>query len=601
MISNNVITLPYAQDCLPDNDPGPTAQDVYVFPTSFAQQRLWLLDQLEPGGHLYNLPVAVRLQGELDVRALEATLNEIIRRHEVLRTRFGMVDGEPAQIVAVEAPRYRLQAIAVKEEEVRPLARAEAEAPFDLGTGPLLRVKLLRVAAEDHVVLFTMHHIISDGWSTSILVREVTALYEAYGKGAASPLPELAIQYADYAAWQREWLQGAVLEEQLSYWRRQLGGELPVLELPLDGVRPAVQSYQGAQESFLLEAEVTEQLQQLSRREDCTLFMTLLAAYQVLLCRYSGQEDVVVGTPIAGRNRAETEPLIGFFVNMLALRTDLSGNPSFVEVMRRVKEVALGAFMHQDLPFEKLVEELQPERDSSRSPVFQAVFGLHNQGRESLGLAGLRLSGLGSRMTTSKFELTLAMMELEEGMAVTLEYNTDLFAVETIRRMGEHLRELLSAVAAEPEQSIWEAGMVGAAERELLAQWNETSTEYEREASIAELFERQVEQRPEAIAVVYETEQVSYAELNERANQLAHHLRKLGVGPEVLVGVMLERSVEMIVALLAVVKAGGGYLPLDPAYPLERLSFMLEDGQPAVLLTEAKQLDQLPSFWGTVL
>src|ERR1041385_8710361 len=404
--------------------------------------------------------MAVRLTGALNLGAFEQTLSEIVRRHESLRTRFVSVDGQPQQVIdeaqAISLTPIELSGLEEGEREARRLAKADAEQPFDLATGPLLRVQLLRLAEEDHVVLFTMHHIISDGWSFGVLVKEVAALYEAYAKGEASPLPELQIQYADYAAWQKEWLQGDVLEDQLSYWRRQLGGELSVLELPADRPRPAVQSYRGSWKSMSISEELTRQLKALSQREGCTLFMTLLAAFQLLLCRYSGQEDIVVGTPIANRTRAEIEPLIGFFINTLALRTDLSGNPIFSQLLKRVRELTLGGFAHQEIPFEKLVEELQPDRDVSRSPIFQVMFVLQNAPSAALQLRGLKLSPLGAENNTSKFDLSVSATERSGSLHLVCEYSTDLFEPQSIARLLRHYERVLEEVTTDSKQREWE-------------------------------------------------------------------------------------------------------------------------------------------------
>ena len=515
---------------------------------------------------------------------------------------FELAGDDPVQIISplneLNLPLFDLEALSesARVQETEQLVAKEAQRPFDLSQGPLLRVKILKHAENEHVVLFTTHHIISDGWSLGVLVKEVATLYEAYIKGEQSPLPELEIQYADYAAWQREWLQGEVLAEQLSYWRRQLGGELPVLELPTDKPRPAVQSYRGARESMVLSEELTQQLKALSQREGCTLFMTLLAAFQVLLSRYSGQEDIVVGTPIAGRNRAEVEPLIGLFVNTLALRTDLSGNPTFIELLRRVREVTLGAYAHQDIPFEKLVEELQPERDLSRSPLVNVMLALQNIPQETVHLSGLELSSIETRTKNAKLDVIAWVVETENGLHMSFEYNTDLFAGETVRRLLSHFQALLSGLPGAAAERVSRLPLLSAVEwQQLIYEWNETGRVEAREPqTISAQFEEQVERTPAAVAVVYEEQRLSYAELNERANQLAHYLRGLGVGAEVLVGLCLERSAEMVVSVLGVLKAGGAYVPLDPAYPQERLSFMLADAGVSVLLTEGRLLAELP-------
>jgi amino acid adenylation domain-containing protein len=568
-------------------------------PLSHAQQRLWFLDQLDPGSVTYNIPEAVRLQGRLDVEALERTLNEVVRRHEVLRTTFVAVNGESVQVIAPPS-RLGLPVLDLSElpegergAAVDRLTAAEAQRPFDLSAGPLLRVQLLRLDAEDHVVLFTVHHIISDGWSTGILVREVAALYEAYVAGRESPLPELEIQYADYAVWQREWLQGEVLEQQLAYWRQQLA-ELPVLQLPTDKPRPPVPSHQGRAIGFSVPAELTAELKRLSHTEGVTLYMTLLAAFKILLWRYSGQSDVVVGTPIAGRNHLATEELIGLFVNTLVLRTDLSGNPSFSELLERIREVTLGAYAHQDLPFEKLVEELQPERDMSRSPLFQVMFMLENATAEILRLPGLDASEVSGGDETAKFDLTLGLAENDGALYGSLQYRTDLFEAARIERLVQHYQLLLEGIAGHADRPLSELPLLLEEDRhKLLMEWNDTQVAFAHDKCVPELFEEQVGRRPGAAAVMYEDEQLTYAELNARANQLAHYLQAVGVGPEVPVGVLLERSPDTIVTLLGIFKAGGAYVPLDPEYPDERLRFMMGDAGVELIVTQAKLASRL--------
>jgi amino acid adenylation domain-containing protein len=450
--------------------------------------------------------------------------------------------------------------------------------------------------------LLTMHHIVSDGWSMGVLYRELTALYEAYSSGKSSPLEELAIQYADFAVWQREWLQGEELEKQLSYWRQQLGGSTAALALPVDHPRPPVQSYRGARESVMISKEVMEGLKRLSQREGVTLFMTLLAAFQTLLFRYTGDEDLRIGSPIANRNRAEIEGLIGFFVNTLVMRADLSGNPTFRELLGRVKEVALGAYAHQDLPFEKLVEELKPERSMSRNPLFDIVFAMQNAPTAGVEFSGLRIVPWGVENRRTRFDLEVYTWERGVELECLFVYNRDLFEAATIKRMMGHFGELLQGVVEDPEQKVSQYKLLKAEERaQLLVEWNQTATEYPREGCIHELFEEQVKRTADSVAVVFEAQRVSYGELNRRANRLAHYLKKRGVGPEVLVGICMERSVEMIVGLLGILKAGGAYVPLDPSYPPERFSFMLEDARVAVLLTQASLRDNLPVNQATVI
>ncbi len=565
---------------------------------SFAQQRLWFIDQIEPGNPFYNIPIVVRLSGHLDIEALEDTLSEIVRRHESLRTTFAMSEGQPVQVIAEPAP-VKLPLIDLSEwpetardQETARLIEAEGQRPFDLATGPMLRTTLLRLSPQEYVVLLTMHHIVSDGWSMGVLVNEVATLYRAFRAGEDSPLAELSIQYADYAAWQRKWLQGEVLERQLNYWKGQLAGTPALLELPTDYARPAAQSFRGASEPITLSPELTNGLLQLSRREGVTLYMTLLAAFQTLLHRYSGQDDICVGSPIANRTSVETEALIGFFINMLAMRGRLDANMTFAQLLQQAREVTLGAYAHQDLPFERLVEELQPERNFSHAPIFQVMLVLQNAPGGELELPGLRLTAMESSKGTAKFDLNLALVETEIGLAGELEYNTDLFAPETITQMVKHFERLLRLVVADAHQKLSELPLLDyTEERKLLVEFNRTKpAKYDWNLCVHELFERQVDHTPDAIAVEFEQERVSYSELNSRANQLARKLQQLGVGPEVLVGVLMERSVEMVVSLLAVIKAGGAYLPLDPEYPAERLEFMFRDAGPRVLLTQERFL-----------
>lgn len=574
-------------------------------PLSFAQQRLWFLDQMEPGNPLYNISTAVRLKGSLDLAVLEQSLNEIVRRHEALRTTFKTVDGHPVQEIApalkltLPVLDWRQVEANEREAEVLRLAENEAQQPFDLAKGPLIRITLIRLAETEYVALFTMHHIISDAWSMGLLVRELTTLYEAFSTSQPSPLPELSIQYPDFAAWQRQWLQGEVLENQLSYWRKQLGGNLPVVQLPTDRPRPKVQTFRGARYSFSLDSELTEALKELSQQEEVTLYMTLLAAFKTLLYRYTFQEDILVGSPIANRNRTETEQLIGFFINTLVLRTDLSDNPTFKELLGQVRQITWDAYEHQDLPFEKLVEELQPERDQSYSPLFQVKFMLQNAHQEELKLSGLTLSSLDSKTATAKLDLSLDMYETDSGLRGSFEYNIDLFDEATIARMVDHFGSLLSGIVANPEEQIDRLPLLTVAERDrILFEWNDTQTEYPQNLCFPQLFEERVKETPNAVALVFQEQRLTYQKLNQRANQVAHYLQKLGVKPENKVGLCIERSPEMIVGMLGILKAGGAYLPLDPTYPQERLDFMLSDSQVGIFLTTQNlklQLPQLPS------
>ncbi|MCP4660712.1 MAG: amino acid adenylation domain-containing protein, partial [bacterium] len=584
-----------------------------TLPLSFAQQRLWFLDQLEPASPVYNIPLAVRLRGALPVPLLERIFSEVMRRHEVLRTTFEPAAGEPRQVITAELelalPVVDLQALpeAVREAEVGRLAAAEARLPFDLAVGPLVRVTLVRLTADDQAVLVTMHHIASDGWSMGVFRRELAVLAEAFAQGRPSPLPELPVQYADFAHWQRQWLRGEVLEAQLAYWRVELAGIPARLELPTDRPRPAVPSYRGRHLGVALPEELSRALAALARRQGVTSFMTLLAAFQTLLGRWAGTDDVAVGTPIAGRNRRQIEDLIGFFVNTLVLRTDLRDDssldgPAFQELLTRVRRVALDAYAHQDLPFEQLVEEVQPERDLSSTPLFQVMFVRQNAPQVTVEMPALAISSLPADVGTTKFDLTLSLQESERGIRGSLAYRTDLFDPTTMARLGAQFSRLLTAIADDPERRLGELPLVSAAERhQLLTAWNDTLHPDPRGLLVHELFEAQVEKRPEAVAVGRPPrEALSYRELNRRANRLGARLRELGVGgpasrPDEVVGICLERSAELIAGLLAILKAGGAYLPLDPEDPPERLAYLLEDSGVSVVLAEERTAAALPA------
>jgi amino acid adenylation domain-containing protein len=570
-------------------------------PLSFAQERLWVLEQLEPVGSAYNIPVAVRLQGQLNLDALERAFAALVERHEVLRTRFEVAERGPVQVIQ-EPGKFLMEVedlsdlpAAARDEVARERTRSAAERPFDLARGPLFRVSLLKLSATGHVVLVGVHHIISDGWSMGILIREVGILYRAFVQGQPSPLPELPVQYADYAIWQREWLQGEVLDRQLSYWRNRLNGVPAALELPADRPRPAVQSYRGSVHSFALSKELSSGLRELGRREGATLFMVLLAAFKVVLSRWSGQTDVVVGTPIAGRTRRELEGLIGFFVNVLALRTDMSGDPSFCELLRRVKQGTLEAFEHQDIPFEKLVEVLQPVRDLSRQPVFQVLFALQNVPQEQVRLPGLTLRRVDEKSSTSKLDLSLFLQETSSGLDASLEYATDLFDRAMIERLAGHLRILLQEIVTNPDCLVGTLPLLSGAERDrLLHEWNDTASDYPHGQCIHELITEQAARTPDAVALVYEDSELTYGELDLRSNQVAHHLVSLGVGPETVVCLCLERSLEMVVGLLGILKAGAAYLPLDPSYPQDRLLFMQTDAGSSVVMTAGASASAFP-------
>ncbi|MBP5971506.1 amino acid adenylation domain-containing protein [Brasilonema sp. CT11] len=617
-------------------------------PLSFAQTRLWFLDKLNPSSGFYNIPSALRLVGTLEVATLEQSLQEIIHRHEALRTNFITVDGQPTQIIRKQGagsreqgagsreqgagsreqgagsreqrivrtsnplafipwtvsiidwqhlPTLVLSEVEVSEQEIalQQLAQEEAQRPFDLATEALIRATLVVLSETEHALLMCMHHIVFDGWSMGVFVQELAALYNAYSQGQPSPLAPLPIQYADFAIWQRDWLQGDVLQSQLNYWQQQLANAPALLSLPTDRPRPAVQTFAGAYQQFTLSVELTDRLVKLSQEQGCTLFMTLLAAYDTLLYRYTGQSDILVGSPIANRDRSEIEGLIGFFVNTLVMRSNLAGNPSFSELLGRVREVALGAYAHQNLPFEMLVEALQPERDLSYTPLFQVMFVLQNASTSQVELTGLTVTPLITEGATAKFDLSLLMQNTATGLVGFWEYNTDLFDASTIERLTGHFVTLLEGIIANPEQQISQLPLLTATEQQqLLVEWNDTQADYPSDKCIHQLFEEQCLSTPDAVAVVFADQQLTYEQLNNRANQLAHYLKSLGVGADVLVGICMERSIEMVVGLLGILKAGGAYLPLDPEYPTERLSFMLEDAQVPVLLTQQRLIDRLP-------
>ena len=553
---------------------------------SFAQQRLWFLNQLEPDSPVYNQFKALKLRGRLNREALQKALDTIVERHEVLRTTFLTVDDKPAQVIhepgTVELTAIDLTGIPIeqREEALQRFMGDFTHRPFDLEKDWPLRAVLIRLTGTEHILLVVMHHIASDGWSNNILFRELSALYEAFCQGKSSPLEDLPIQYADYAVLQKEWLQGEVLQQQLSYWEKQLK-DLSPLELPTDHPRPALLGHLGRTKTFQFPGALAQDLKNLSRQEGVTLFMTLLAAFQTLLHRYTGQDDIVVGSPIAGRTRVEVEGLIGFFVNTLVLRNDLSGNPTFRELLARVRKNALDAYTHQEVPFEKLVEELQPERDLSRNPFFQVMFQLRNYPAQSVSLGDVNIEEYEFGSDIAKFDLSVGLRDDVTGLTGSVEYRTDLFDQTTIERMIGHFQTLLEGIVANPEQRYQRTAAYSPTPRrhQLLVEWNDTETDYPKDKCIHELFEAQVERTPDAIAVVFEDQRLTYRELNQRANQLAHYLRKLGVGPEVLVGICVERSMEMIVGILGILKAGGAYVPLDPSYPDERLVFMLEDSR----------------------
>jgi len=570
-------------------------------PLSFAQQRLWFLDQLEPDSAFYNIPTALRLMGSLNFDALERGVQEIIRRHESLRTTFKSKDGKPYQVIANELEliieKIDLGSLSEseRETEILKLAREDAQKPFNLSEGPLLRFTLLQVDEEDYVILFTMHHIISDAWSVGVLIREVATLYEAYSTEKPSPLSALPLQYADFAHWQRNWLQGEVLEAQLSYWRNQLTGAPPMLELLTDRPRPAVQSFHGATVIYQISQAVTMALKDLSQEEEVTLFMTMLAAFQTLLSRYTGQNDISVGTPIANRNQVEIEGIIGFFVNTLVMRTVIPGDSTFRELLSKVRDVALGAYAHQDIPFEMLIEELQPQRDLSHTPLFQVMFVFQNAPVQTFNLTDVTIRPVEAESGTAKFDLSIILNETPEGMAVSFEFNTDLFDESTIERMFHNFEVMLEGIAADPDQLVYNLPILTDQQKQqMLVKWNSTQADFPHDKCVHEQFANLAKLNPDAVAATYEGQQFTYQQLNQRANQLSRYLLELGVGPDVPVGICMERSLEMVLGIMGALKAGGAFLPLDPAYPPERLAYMIEDSGIPVLLTQQAIVENLP-------
>ncbi|MGB3189383.1 MAG: amino acid adenylation domain-containing protein, partial [Limnoraphis sp.] len=595
----------------------PVPRNEQPLPSSFAQERLWFFDQLEEKSATYNVPKAVKMTGDLNISALKQAIATIIARHEILRTHFPSVDGKPMQVIE---PETQLQIVEKNWQHLPPqeqdlqvqnFIQQEVHTPFNLSKGPLLRVTLLQLKPQESVLLMTLHHIISDGWSLAVFVQELFTLYEAYSQRKPNPLPELSVQYADFALWQRQWLTGEVQQKQLQYWKQQLADAPDLLQLPCDRPRPPIQTYRGHTQNFALDKQLTQQLEKLSKDSGSTLFMTLLAAFAMLLFRYSGQEDLLIGSPIANRNRPEIEPLIGFFVNTLVLRTCLQDNPSFAELLQQVRDLTLEAYNHQDIPFEQVVEALQPERSLSYSPVFQVMFVLQNIPMCPLELPGVSLTPLRLETQTAKFDLLLSIEETETGLLGSWEYSTELFEALTIAQMAGHFQSLLTAIVANPQQKIEQFPLLNPVERQqLLSPENYFLTEIGVNQCIHQLFEEQVKRTPDEVAVVFEDQQLTYQELNQRANQLAHYLQSQGVNSEVLVGICVERSIEMIVGLLAILKAGGAYVPFDPRYPQDHLSYLLSDSQVSVLLTQSrfvnllgnnqKQIFCLDTEWETI-
>ena len=569
-------------------------------PLSFGQQQMWLLDQLTPDSPVYSECVTVHLPGPLDVAALEQSFNEIIRRHEAWRTSFPLVDGQPIQLIhspstlALPVVDLRYLPEAEREAEALRLATEDARIPFDLARGPLLRATLVQLGDAEHRLFLTLHQSIFDGVSLyQVFLPELRTLYEAFSCGKPSPLPDLLIQYADFAVWQRQWLQEGVLADQLAYWKHRLMGAPAVMELPTDRPRPPVQSYRGAMRPFVLTKRLTDAIKALSRQEGATLFIVLLAAFNTLLYRYTGQDDLLIAMSTAGRKLLETQGLMGYFLNTPVLRTDLSGNPTFRELLVRVREVISSAFAHEDVPFEYLVKELRPERNLSHNALYQVMLILEPP--LPVLPSGWTLTQMDVETETAKLDLTLELDDRPEGLNGRFEYSTDLFDAGTIDRMVGHWQVLLEGIVADPGRRLSELPLLTKAElHQLLVEWNATSANYPRSACIHQLFEAQVERGPDAVAVVYDDERLTYRELNQRANQLARYLQRLGVGPEMLVGLYVERSPEMIVGILGILKAGGAYMPLDPTYPRERLAFMLQETRVSILLTQERLREGLP-------
>ncbi|MDQ2898441.1 MAG: condensation domain-containing protein, partial [Acidobacteriota bacterium] len=574
-------------------------EEVCAFPASLAQQRFWFLDQIEKGNPAFNIAVRFALKGALDVSILERTFNEIVRRHEILRTTFGMSDGQIAQWirpeVTIETPVIDLRSFdqPEREEVANRLTVEEAQKRFDLTMGPLLRATLLRFEGEYHELMVTVHHIVADGWSIGLITNELGAIYEAFARRHESPLPDLPFQYADFSVWQKDWLQDHSLDPDRDYWKGQLDN-LAQFEVITDKPRPPIQTSNGAILSVLLPKSLTNALKELGGRHGATLFMTALAVFKMLMHRYTGQDDILVGSQIAGRNQVELEPLIGLFINTLVLRTDVSGNPVFPELLGRVRDMAADSIAHQEMPFELLVEELRPERDPSRNVIFQVNFIYQRDFIKPLEFSGLSLTAIPSKSPGAIYDLNFFMVERAEGWRLSCEYNTDLFEAATATRMLNHFRTLLEGVAENPARRVSEFPLLSDAERnQILIDWNDTRTEYPAHRTVVQLFEAKAAETPEAIAAVFENEKLTYRALNQRSNHIAHYLRKRGAGPDVLVGICVERSLDMLAGILAILKAGSAYVPLDPGFPHERLAYMLEDSGMPLLLTSERLAERL--------
>ncbi|MEH2395749.1 MAG: amino acid adenylation domain-containing protein [Nostoc sp.] len=570
----------------------PVGRDANL-PLAFVQEPLWFLDQLVPNNPFYNVPEAFCLNGFLNVQALEQSFQEIINRHEIIRTTFKAVDGQPIQVIH-PSPTFKLPVIdsTTQESQVWELIIQEARRSFDLSEDLMLRTALFKLSETEHFLLINLHHIVCDGWSINVLLKELGTLYTVFALEQTSPLSDLTIQYADFVVWQRQWLQGEIREHQLAYWQQQLNGLPPIVSLPTDFPRPLVSTYRGARHFLSLSTPVTKELQELSRREGATLFMTLLTAFQTLLFYYTGQDDIAIGSLVANRHRPELEKMLGFFANTIVLRTDLSGCPSFRQLLHRVREVTLEAYAHQDLPFEELVQTLQPDRTLNHNPLVQVVFNLQNTPRCTWEVPGVTLTHLPFDNKTVKFDLFLELTETPTGLVGYFEYSTDLFAATTIARMAEHFQKLLKDIVVNLDAKVSDICLLSIAEQQQFNTWNQTQGDFPQEC-IHQLFAAQVEQTPDAIAIEFAGQHLTYRELNQQANQLAHYLQTLGVKPDVVVGICIERSPQMAIGLLGILKAGGAYLPLDPAYPQERLAFLLNNSQVSVLLAQQNLIEKV--------
>jgi amino acid adenylation domain-containing protein len=575
------------------------------FELSFGQQRIYFLEQFEKGSSSNVIPTAVNITGHLNMDVLLRCFNEIIRRHESLRTTFHMAEDKPVQVVApVEEATVYIDTInlmkipePLRQAEVHKLLSEQSQKPFDLSKGPLLRLLLVQLSKYEHVLLMTMHHIISDNWSIGVLIREMTELYDAFCHGKPPHLPQLQIQYTDYASWQRQWLKGKILKDRLEFWKKNLEGAAPLLGIPSDKPRPAVQSNRGSLKAFTLPGNILQSLKAFGHEEGASLFMVLLAAFKVLLYKYSGQEDIVIGTPVAGRGNIETENLIGLFINTIALRTSFAGDMPFRQMLRKVRQSVLEALNHQDLPFEKVVEELNPERNISYNPIFQAMFVMQNAPMPTLNLTDLSLSVIPVDSGFAQFDLSMTVWEEDDILKGTLEYSTDLFYSKTIDRMLGHFVTLIKGITENPDQQLCRLPILTPDEsRQILVEWNQTEQKYNNNIRIHELFEKQAEKTPDAIAVSYNGKCLTYKELNKQADILAGALKKIGIGPEKLVGIYIEHSLELMAAVLGVLKAGAGYVPLDSEYPQDRLQYMIEDSGMTALLTQRKLISLIPRY-----